>query len=30
MHETLEVAHGFTDWFDTGIYLFTAVSDNLA
>src|SRR5215472_16853013 len=25
MHETLEVAHGFTDWFDTGIYLFTTI-----
>ena len=25
MHETLEVAHGFSDWFDTGIYLFTTI-----
>jgi len=25
VHETLEVAHGFTDWFDTGIYLFTTI-----
>jgi len=25
MHETLEVAHGLTDWFDTGIYLFTTI-----
>ena len=25
IHETLEVAHGFTDWFDTGIYVFTTI-----
>jgi hypothetical protein len=25
VHETLEVAHGFTDWFDTGVYLFTTI-----
>lgn len=25
LHETLEVAHGFADWFDTGIYLFTTI-----
>lgn len=25
LHETLEVAHGFTDWFETGIYLFSTV-----
>jgi hypothetical protein len=24
-HETLEVAHGFTDWFDAGVYLFTTI-----
>jgi hypothetical protein len=23
-HETLEVTHGFTDWFETGFYIFTA------
>ncbi len=25
LHETLEVSHGFSDWFETGIYLFTTV-----
>jgi hypothetical protein len=25
MHETLEVAHGFTDWFETGIYVFSTI-----
>src|SRR5579864_2513088 len=25
LHETLEVAHGFTDWFETGIYLFSTI-----
>lgn len=25
MHETLEVAHGFSDWFETGIYLFSTI-----
>jgi hypothetical protein len=24
-HETLEVTHGFTSWFETGVYLFTSV-----
>src|SRR5882724_6090851 len=24
-HETLEITRGFTDWFETGFYLFTAV-----
>ena len=24
-HETLEITHGFTDWFEVGFYLFTAV-----
>ena len=23
-HETLEITHGFTDWFETGFYIFTA------
>jgi hypothetical protein len=26
-HETLEVTHGFTDWFETGFYLFTSARD---
>ena len=25
MHETLEVAYGFTEWFETGLYLFTSI-----
>jgi hypothetical protein len=25
MHETLEVAHGFSDWFETGLYLFSTI-----
>jgi len=25
MHETLEVSHGFTDWFETGIYIFSSI-----
>ena len=24
LHETIEIAHGFTDWFETGFYIFTA------
>jgi len=24
VHETLEVTHGFRDWFETGVYLFTS------
>ncbi|HXR33643.1 MAG TPA: hypothetical protein VN830_08045 [Verrucomicrobiae bacterium] len=26
-HETLEITHGFTDWFETGFYLFTALQN---
>lgn len=25
MHETLEVAHSFTDWFETGMYVFSTI-----
>jgi hypothetical protein len=25
LHETLEVTHGFTPWFETGFYIFTSV-----
>lgn len=25
LHETLEITHGFNDWFETGFYLFTSV-----
>ena len=24
VHETLEITHGFTDWFETGFYVFTS------
>ena len=26
-HETLEITHGFTDWFETGFYVFTCVQN---
>ena len=25
VHETIEITHGFTDWFETGFYIFTSV-----
>ena len=25
MHETLEITHGFTDWFETGFYVFSSI-----
>jgi hypothetical protein len=25
VHETVEIAHGFSDWFECGFYLFTRV-----
>lgn len=29
LHETVEITHGFTSWFETGFYLFNAIgSDN--
>jgi hypothetical protein len=29
IHETIEITHGFTSWFETGFYLFNAIgSDN--
>jgi hypothetical protein len=28
MHETLEITQGFTDWFETGFYLFTSIQPN--
>ncbi len=29
LHETVEITHGFTDWFETGFYLFNVIgSDN--
>jgi len=27
VHETLEITHGFTPWFETGFYLFTSARD---
>ena len=26
-HETIEITHGFNDWFETGFYLFTSARD---
>lgn len=26
-HETIEITHGFNEWFETGFYIFTAASD---
>jgi len=28
-HETIEITHGFTDWFETGLYIFTSARDGL-
>lgn len=28
LHETVEITHGFTPWFETGFYLFNAVGDD--
>jgi len=25
LHETLEITHGFTPWFETGVYIFTSI-----
>lgn len=27
LHETLEITHGFSDWFETGFYFFTSTRD---
>ena len=27
-HETLEITHGFTDWFETGFYVFSSIQPN--
>jgi len=27
LHETLEITHGFTPWFETGFYIFTSARD---
>jgi hypothetical protein len=26
LHETIEITHGFTDWFETGFYIFTSAA----
>src|SRR6266852_5562514 len=26
-HETIEITHGFNDWFETGFYIFTSARD---
>src|SRR5260370_6083406 len=26
-HETIEITHGFTDWFETGFYIFTSAKN---
>ena len=28
MHETLEITHGWTDWFETGFYVFSSIQPN--
>jgi hypothetical protein len=28
VHETLEITHGFTDWFEAGFYVFTSIQPN--
>ncbi|MBZ5705378.1 MAG: hypothetical protein LAN63_08495 [Acidobacteriia bacterium] len=28
VHETLEITHGFTDWFETGFYVFTSIQSD--
>jgi len=30
LHETLEITHGFNDWFETGFYLFTSIQNGRA
>ncbi|HEV1992769.1 MAG TPA: hypothetical protein VGR03_00395 [Candidatus Acidoferrum sp.] len=27
LHETIEITHGFTDWFETGFYIFTSTQN---
>jgi hypothetical protein len=27
VHETVEITHGFTPWFETGFYIFTSIND---
>jgi hypothetical protein len=29
LHETLEITHGFTDWFETGLYIFSSAQSGV-
>jgi hypothetical protein len=29
LHETVEITHGFTNWFETGFYVFTSADDRV-
>jgi hypothetical protein len=29
LHETVEITHGFNDWFETGFYVFTSADDRV-
>ena len=29
LHETIEITHGFTDWFETGFYIFTSAQSGV-
>src|SRR5277367_4429910 len=29
LHETLEITHGFNDWFEVGLYVFTSADDRV-
>src|ERR1700687_3765566 len=29
MHETLEITHGWTGWFETGFYVFTSIQNGV-
>jgi len=29
LHETIEISHGFIDWFEVGFYIFTAEKNGL-
>ena len=29
LHETIEITHGFSDWFETGFYIFTSAQNGL-
>ena len=28
LHETIEITYGWTDWFETGLYIFTSITPN--